>query len=150
MMTIIVDTRESMPWVFPEHLAKTVRGTLKAGDYALMNDYQFAIERKSATDFVGTVSTGWERFLREIERMKDYPAKVILVEASFADIINHNYGHPSVSPSFVCKRIAELVMLGVCVFFADNPVSAAGLCYKILKERMKESERQRPDPGDRH
>lgn len=140
MITIIIDTRESMPWAFPEHLAKSVRGTLRAGDYALMNDCGFAIERKSASDFAGTISTGWERFQREIERMADYPAKVIIVEASFSDIISHNYDHPSVPPSFVCKRIAELVMQGVCVLFADNPVSAAGLCYKILKERMKQIE----------
>lgn len=138
MLTIIIDTREQTPLSFPGHLVRSVRGTLRAGDYALMNDCGFAIERKSADDFVGTISTGWDRFQREIDRMADYPAKVIIVEASFSDIINHQYNHPAVPPSFVCKRISELVMQGVCVLFADNPVSSAGLCYKILKERNRQ------------
>ena len=136
-MKIIIDTREKHAWAFPCEVAETSRGTLPTGDYALEGDPFFAIERKSLDDFVGTIASEWERFQREIERMQFYPAIVIIVEANFADIINHAYNHPSISPSFVLKRTAELVFLRACVLFCDNPISAAGMAYKIFVEREK-------------
>ena len=136
MLNIVVDTRENTPWAFPAHLATVRRGKLDAGDYALAGDLNFAIERKSLNDFIGTISTGWERFQNEIERMIFYPAMIVLIEGTFTDILTQNYNHPDMKPHFIIKRIAELAMQGVCVLFADNPVSAAGMAYKILVERQ--------------
>ena len=76
MLRIVIDTREQQPWHFPRHLAAVSRGTLSAGDYALEGDRGFAIERKSLPDFVGTISSGWERFRRELERMPAGAARV--------------------------------------------------------------------------
>ena len=45
-----------------------------------MNTY---IERKSITDFIGTMSGGYERFKREVERAREQDAKlIVLVEES--------------------------------------------------------------------
>ena len=140
MLNIIIDTREQTPWSFPAHLATVKRGTINAGDYALEDDNNFAIERKSLNDFIGTISTGWDRFQNEIERMMFYPAMIVLIEGTFTDILTQNYNHPNIKPHFIIKRIAELAMQGVCVLFADNPVSAAGLAYKILVERQAQLE----------
>ena len=79
-LRIIIDTREQRPWRFPPEAAFVRRGTLSAGDYALEEDTAFAIERKSLDDFIGTVSTGWERFQRELERMGGYAARCVIVE----------------------------------------------------------------------
>lgn len=137
MLSIIIDTREQTPWSFPEHLATVQRGTLQAGDYALDGDDGFAIERKSLNDFIGTISTGWGRFQRELERMEvlKYPAKVVIVEAGIMEIINGEYNHCKINPPFIFKRAAQLVMNGICVLFADNPITAAGMAFNILKER---------------
>lgn len=137
MLEIVIDTREQQPWAFPSHLATVERGTLDVGDYALKNDTGFAIERKSLNDFIGTISNGWDRFLREIDRMKDYPAKIIIVEAGITEIINHEYNAPLLQPSFILMRISELIINGICVLFADNPITAAGMAWKILHEREK-------------
>lgn len=143
---IIVDTREQAPWSFPVEKVVSCRGTLKTGDYALSGDEGFAVERKSLDDFLGTISIGWDRFLREIERMSDYPAKVVIVESDFRNccfcedassgrIIEPRHNHPMLSPGFIVKRIAELSMMGVSVLFASDPGHASALCYQLLKNR---------------
>lgn len=137
-LSIVIDTREKQPFAFPSHLAEVKRETLKAGDYALDGDTQFAVERKSLNDFVGTISSGWERFLKQLMRMSKHIARVIIVEGSLVEIIEARYNHPRIVPAFVLKRIAELTICGVSILFADNPITAAGLCYMILKERKKE------------
>lgn len=144
---IIVDTREQAPWSFEDAYATVTVGTLRTGDYALAGDTAFAIERKSLDDFLGTISTGYERFLREIGRMEGsgFTAKVVIVEGDFAsvcfatatdgELIPPQHRHPMLTPQFVCKRIAELSMLGVAVLFAANASYASALAYAILKER---------------
>ncbi|MFA7462979.1 MAG: ERCC4 domain-containing protein, partial [Anaerovoracaceae bacterium] len=128
MIKIIIDTREQTPWHFPPELASVSRGTLRTGDYALAGDPLYAIERKSLDDFVGTISSGWERFTKEIERMDALAARTVIVEASINDIQEHNYNHPRVPPGFILKRIAELSLRNVSVLLCDNPISAAGMC----------------------
>lgn len=138
-LSIIIDTREQQPWAFPSHLAKVKRGMLAAGDYALEHDIGFAIERKSLNDLVGTIVRDWSRLQRELARMED-GLKIIIVEASFGDIISHNYDHPKVVPAFVIKRLTDLLYAGVQIFLADNPIQAAGMCYSLLKRRKQDLE----------
>ena len=141
-ISIVIDTREQQPWSFSD-IAETSRGTLRAGDYALKNDTGFAVERKSLDDFTGTLSSGWPAFCRELDRMAEdlYPARVIIVEGAWMDIVSHRYNHPEVKPPFILKRLAELTMDGVSVLFCDNPTAAAGLCWRILYERHLQMER---------
>lgn len=141
---IIIDTREQTPWSFDPMYADTSVGTLKTGDYALAGDDGFAVERKSLDDFLGTISTGWERFQRELDRMAGWPAKVVVVEADFerccfrdfdGQIVSPDHNHPKLTPQFISKRIAELSMSGVSVIFAGNPAHASALACHILRER---------------
>jgi len=148
-LKIIIDTREQTPWAFPEHYAVTTRGTLTAGDYALNGDSSFALERKSLDDFLGTISTGWDRFCRELARMNElkFPAKVIIVEGNFVSvtfrkdedgyIIPPKHNHPQLTPSFVCARIADLTLMQVSVLFAHNSILAAGMATTILRHRAR-------------
>jgi ERCC4-type nuclease len=90
-LSIVIDTREQAPWGWEPHLATTRVQGLAAGAYALEIDCEqvkrretlavrFAVERKSLDDFLGTISTGWERFQRELDRMELFPARVVIVE----------------------------------------------------------------------
>ena len=139
-LQIIIDTREQQPWSFPEDQVVVFRKGLKTADYALVGDDEFAIERKSIDDFVGTVSSGWDRFKRELDRMSEanFPVKVVIIEGDFADIINHRYNHSRVMPKFVMKRISELIMMKVTVMFASNALMATGMCYTVLRQRQRE------------
>lgn len=146
-LRVVIDTREQRPWSFPAGLVEATIGTLRTGDYALAGDDAFAIERKSLDDFLGTVSTGWERFLREIGRMEGagFAARVVIVEADLeaccfrespaGEIVPPAHNHPLLSPQFVLKRVAELAFMGVAVLFAGSPDHAAALAYALLSER---------------
>lgn len=147
-LEITIDTREQTPWHFPEEFASVTVGTLPTGDYALRGDGGFAIERKSLDDFVGTISSGWERFQREIERMNGWPAKVIIVEADFehvcwrkgdyGELVPPGHNHFKIEPQFVLKRIAELTMRGVSVLFAGDVSGAVALAVAIFRQRQLE------------
>ena len=150
MMTVLIDTREQRPWSFPPDIATEI-ATIQTGDYALKGDEKnFAIERKSADDFIGTISVGWHRFCREINRMDaaGFAAKVIIVETDFytfcyangvnGEIIPPDHEHTRCCPGFIMRRIAELTMRGVSVLFAGNANFASALALKILSEREKE------------
>lgn len=134
---IIIDTREQTPWFFPENI-KTSRGTLNAGDYALKGDDSFGIERKSLDDFVQTILKGWDRFMREMQRMDDrqFPIKVIIIEANISNIIKHNYASV-INAAFVLKKCAELNFLGIQTIFCENPVMASGYAYVLFKRRYE-------------
>ena len=133
---IVIDTREQQPWSFGD-LAAVSRGTLLAGDYAVAGDFAFAVERKSLDDFAATVVSRWACFRRELARMKaaEFPARVIIVEADWMDVLRHEYASPAVTPALILRRVAELTLDGVSVLFCGNPTGAAGLCWRILLER---------------
>ena len=149
MLEITIDTREQSPWSFDPTLVKATRGTVRTGDYCVTGDKGYAIERKSLNDFLGTISTGWERFQREIYRAKDAGFTLpIIVESRFSDILYSvsddgsltppQHDHPRLTPAFVLKRIGEIQMLGASVMFADGVIDAAMLASAILFQRHKE------------
>jgi ERCC4-type nuclease len=81
-ITIIIDTREQHGLDFSKFRdVDVVRQGLKTGDYSIRGyEEHICFERKSVQDLVGTLIGGHERFLREMERMRDFEAKYILVE----------------------------------------------------------------------
>ena len=137
-MKIIIDTREQCPWHFGD-LAEVSRGTLPTGDYALAGDSGFAIERKSLSDYVQTITSGWQRFRRELDRMKVYPVRVVIVEGEWMDILTGKYPG-NVPPPAIIARTSELIMDGVSILFCSNSMAAAGLCWRLLVERKKRLE----------
>jgi ERCC4-type nuclease len=152
-LNIIIDTREQRPWSFNPAFVNTTIGTLRQADYALAGDDRFGIERKSLDDLLGTISTGWERFQRELQRMDDakFVSKVVIVESDFIntcfttgannEVIAPKHNHPNLTPQFIAKRIAELTMRNVSVLFAASPELATGLAYHIFMERFKQWQR---------
>lgn len=85
------DTREQNLVSFTN--IKPVIKKLDYGDYSF-SDAEWTgktvIERKSPSDFIGTLFNGYERFTREIERAKEDNAfLVVLVESSLANMIDY-------------------------------------------------------------
>jgi ERCC4-type nuclease len=145
---IVIDTREQQPWHFPNHLAVVSRGYLPVFDYALAEDSGFAIERKSLDDFVGSIASGWDVFLRRFDKVPGWPAKVVIIEGTVSQILARDYNHPDVTPKFIIKQISTLTMMGIALLFADNPITAAGLAYRILLERYQQIHGKRNDNGN--
>jgi ERCC4-type nuclease len=153
-MHIIIDSREQTPWSWDPHLVRTSIAGLDAGDYALATDCTavsgretmlcaFSVERKSLDDFIGTIGSGWERFKNELHRMREYPARVVIVEGDFVQCCfaegsrGPEHRHGQITPQFVASRVAWLAMAGVSVLFAGDAACAAGLAYRVMVERMK-------------
>jgi len=71
------DSREQSPWTFQaiviekqQIIVRQERRTLSTGDYSIVgHENDIAIERKSASDLLGSITAGNFRFRREHERM---------------------------------------------------------------------------------
>lgn len=138
---IFVDSREQRPLVFSR--ASEMVG-LKFGDYTFSNPASTGncyIERKSVNDLIGTLSGGYERFIREIERAKANGAYlVILVEESFNNCMGFNF-LPHVyqkgvkpTPEFVFHNVREILQnyLDVQFLFVDGRKEASRVVEKIF------------------
>lgn len=156
-MQIIIDSREQSPWAWEPHLVQSRVCGLDAGDYALEADstpvtgrrtlaVSFAIERKNLDDFIGTISSGWDRFREELFRMREFPARIVIVEGNFeeccfsdgaAGVVAPGHNHSRIQPGFIAKRTAELALMGVTVIFAGNSAYAAAMAYRIFRERLE-------------
>jgi ERCC4-type nuclease len=156
---IIIDSREQSPWSWLPSDATTEIGGLVAGDYALAMDTEepkrkgmlrpvrFALERKSLEDFLGTISSGWERFQKELSRMETFQARVVIVEGDFASccfreqagvLMAPEHSHYELRPAFVARQISELTMMNVSVLMAGDAMLAAGLAYRIFRRRYEQ------------
>jgi hypothetical protein len=112
---IYIDTREQKPLRFERG---TKIKTLKYGDYSFsskMASCNCYIERKSLSDFIGTMSGGYERFLNEIGRAEEEEAYlVILVEEALQNALSFQY-LPHISkkiratPEFIFHRVRRLI-----------------------------------------
>jgi ERCC4-type nuclease len=148
---ILIDTREQRPWSFDPARADVSVQTLATGDYALSGDVGFAIERKSLDDFLGSIGSEWSRFRREIDRMAGWSARVVIVEATYTDCVFRatvggeirapQHSHVRMTPAFIAKRVAQLMLAGVCVMFADDRGAASALALQIFAERRGKGER---------
>lgn len=106
-----VDTREQKPLVFDS----AVRQTLKYADYASELNPRVFVERKSLSDFISTLSSGYERFQREIDRAQvDNNYIFVAVESDLTPALSFEY-LPQISrkikasSDFVFHRVRELM-----------------------------------------
>lgn len=90
---ILIDTREQKPL----HFNKSTSMKLDFGDYAVGSphyDYTY-VDRKSESDFKSTMTTGYDRFLKEMQRTVDFDAYLfIVIESSIEKIKKNNFFGP--------------------------------------------------------
>ena len=91
-ITVLVDPREQTPWVLAP--MKMEEATLQTGDYSakgLNLDRTLRIERKNFSDFMGCMTSGRDRFERELERLAAFPHRIVIIEGTAADLAAGNY-----------------------------------------------------------
>ena len=134
--SIYIDTREQMPLVID--YPTEVKG-LKFGDYAINDpENKCYVERKSISDFIGTMSGGYERFCREIERSIAAEANlIVLVERPLQECLSFQYLNYvskkiKVTPEFVFFNVRELIQKynNVQFLFVDGREE----CVRIMKK----------------
>jgi ERCC4-type nuclease len=94
-ITILVDSREQLSLSFDKFRGvNTVRKGLRTGDYSI-SGYEdvWTCERKSVSDLVGTLCQGRERFERELDRMRVFEEKYLLIEHSPSILFSYCMKH---------------------------------------------------------
>lgn len=152
--TIICDTREQNP----VNLAVPMeRGTLNVGDYALKSphDYGIRIERKSLSDFCGTLSdrpvrgkdgeptgqTPLNRFDAELTRAEKQGLYVVMVvEASLSDAQSFDHLPQTrwvrAKPAYILKNLRDLLVKYSLTFqalFVDGRIEMAQKLPKLFQ-----------------
>jgi len=139
-LDLVIDTREQTPWKF-DKVHKTTIKKVEYGDYSCNNSKwsHVFIERKNLTDFINTISGGYDRFCREIERAaKDNNYLVILVESSINDALGfdmlpHVSKKIKANPAYIFHKVRALMQKypNIQFAFADGRVKAVELVEKI-------------------
>jgi len=102
--TIIIDSREQNPLDFPT-LTATV-GTLDTGDYSIVGlTHLVAVERKSLDDLLGCIGRERDRFKRELQRLRAYRFRLLIVEADAATLESGDW-RSSLTPAHVLGSLA--------------------------------------------
>lgn len=134
-----IDSREQSPFIF-KYLKSEVK-KLNFGDYLLQSSDNYVyFERKSLSDAIGSLSTGYERFCRELDRAQEAKEHlIIIVEESLNNLLSFNYlPHISkkikVTPDFITRNIRDIIQKYPLVqfLFANGRVKAVEVMEKIL------------------
>jgi ERCC4-type nuclease len=134
-LRILIDTREQLPLKFKcvGALTETVRATLPVGDYAA--EYTdgtrcpIYFERKSLSDLWGTMTSGYARFKKEMQRAKEADLKLVLViEGSFTQVACGIERSKYSGESMVRKLLTLWLKYDLMPVFCD---SREGMAYMI-------------------
>lgn len=144
MMIITVDTREQLPFSFSAYPEmEVVRGTLKTGDYSVEGyENTIAIERKNLEDLIGSLTSGRERFEREIERTRDMQYFSVVVEATMDHIRYHHYRSHAKPHAMLSSIFALQMRWRVPFVFAGSREGAEYYVYNTLRLWLREMEKK--------
>jgi ERCC4-type nuclease len=145
-MIIIIDSRESTPLKFPPHV-KTESAGLISADYSVKGlEHLIGIERKTLSDLCGSLTSGRERFFRELTRLRGYQFKRLLVIGKRSDIEQGAY-RSKVAPKSILASLNAIEARFDCpVVFADEAEGAKLVerwCYYFAREIAKNAELSR-------
>lgn len=111
-IVVIVDSREQKPLEFDLSKLGGVRiDGLPVGDYWVEIDGEeapIAFERKALGDLFSTMTLGYERFKREIEKAKEFGITLILVIEGTMREVAKGYEHSQFSGDSMLKKLAML------------------------------------------
>lgn len=127
---IVQDTREQTPWRFDTYVdpygkkhpeIPSVVRKLDQGDYAVEGlEHVACLERKTLSDFIGSLTFGRRRFEDEMERLVGYERAAIVVEAEFTDVFEGLYRSAAKPVSLIGSVAAIDVRWGVVTHFVGN------------------------------
>jgi len=123
---ILIDSREQTPLEFSHsNIDGVYTRKLEVGDYGceFKNGYipPVFFERKSIADLIGTLTSGMERFKKEIQRSKDSQCTLILIIEGSLLKCSKGIPYSKVDPWQVIKTVFTLfVKYGIIPVFCKN------------------------------
>lgn len=139
--TIIVDTREQIPWEFGFHV--TSKKKLDTGDYSIEGlEHKLTIERKRSVSEIANNITE-HRFKDVLNRMSKIPHKFILMEFDLEDIYNFPVGSDipkklwdklRVTSKYLLKYLTELQLnYDIHIIYCGCSENAEKIAVNIMK-----------------
>lgn len=139
-MKIITDSREQLPYQFETPYE---RGTLQVGDYSICGlETHVAIERKTLDDLIGCLTTGRERFERELHRGRALDYFCLVIEASLSDLANGRYRSKMLPKSAIQSLMAFSVRYRLPVFFCETREYGQRVTESLLLKYAREIEKK--------
>ena len=136
----IIDTREQLPLELP---LRSITNTLPTGDYSVSGfEDLICVERKSLPDLVGCMTSGRSRFEKELQRMKAYEARCVVVEASWRQLRDGDYRSRITPEAATHSVVSWLSRFAVPFLFVDDRTAAAdAVAYFLFTSTKKYHER---------
>lgn len=147
-MNIYIDTREQAPLVFNKpYIDNVVIAKLPYGDYAAKdgdNTCNIYFERKSISDLFSTLTGGYKRFKKEINRcIEDKNLLVIIIETTLSEILS-GYKHSSVRGESIVRTLFTLMIKHripfICCSSRKEMSEYISEFYYSWQKNIKESE----------
>lgn len=145
--TIIIDTREQIPWEFGLHT--TSKRKLDTGDYSIEGlENIFAIERKKSVSEIANNITE-DRFKDVLNRMQSLKYKFMLFEFDLDDVYNYPIGSDipkkmwdklRISSKYILKYLSNIqVQYNIHIIYCGCSENAEKMAVSLMK-RIYEKE----------
>ena len=157
MTTILQDSREQLPLQFTAYPVELAGGDnweeegrcpcLPVGDYGIRGFSHwdrpaFIVERKSLSDLCGSLGTGRARFMREIEKMRQFGFAALVIEAMEFDLFGDDM-RSAIKPESIRSTLdAIAVRSGLHVYWSRNPEGAAEQIESLVKQFLAGIEKE--------
>ena len=142
-MRIIVDSREQHPFTFGGYDVEVVAGSLSTGDYSIVGlENHIAIERKSLPDLVGCLTSGRERFTRELERGRGMAVFLVVVEGSWLDLAGGKYRSRMTPEAATASVLSMSMRYRVPFHFCGTREAAEGVTFNLLRLYLQGAEKK--------
>lgn len=139
--TIVIDSREQILLNFTRF--ESERGTLQTGDYSIRGmELRFSVERKSIADAVASLTTGRERFERELHRLRGFDFARLLIVGTESDIEQHRYRSKASPRSILHSLQCFEIRYRVPVVWAGDAINAARLVERWAHWYCREIQKQ--------
>lgn len=128
---ILIDSREQTPLEFQNLSSETA--TLAAGDYSLKGlEHLIAVERKSLPDLLACIGRERDRFKRELQRLRAYRFRLLLVETDAA-ALEAGAWRGEIQPAHVLGSLAAwTAQFGLPVWLAGDHARAGRFLERFL------------------
>jgi ERCC4-type nuclease len=129
-VTAIVDTREKLGYDLSP--MRWITGTLDLVDCSILGqEDRIGVERKTLADWVASLTTHREMFLRRVRRARSLESYAIVVEASWQDLLDGNW-RSKATPASITGSALAMMGDGIPILFAGNREAAQQATARFL------------------
>ncbi len=138
-IVIKVDSREQRPY----HFENSEAGALSIGDYSIVGlENYIAIERKELNDLINCLTTGRDRFEKELFKGKALDYFALVIEASLSDLANGHYRSQMEPKSAIQSLLAFSIRYRLPIFFCENRKYGQRVTASLLLKYAREVEKR--------